>query len=213
LRCLSPSRAATPPVARRAAALNRIGLRSRAAPDRLVRYHPRRETPRKRRRTVPQARELEVLRKTVLAKELTEPESEALSRLIKLRTLQDGEIVCDEGQADSKLHIVVSGALNVSKREAGGNAWTTLYALTAGDLVGELSFVDETPHYAALRAAGPTEILSLDRKDLEGLLDTQPRIVYRVMRAIMRTVHSLMRRMSVQAIELQNYIYKQHGRY
>jgi hypothetical protein len=33
------------------------------------------------------------------------------------------------------------------------------------------------------------------------------------MRAIMRTVHSLMRRMSVQSIELQNYIYKQHGRY
>jgi CRP-like cAMP-binding protein len=162
---------------------------------------------------VAQSRELEILRKTVLAKELTDAESEALSRLIKLRTLQDGEIVCDEGQSDSKLHIVVSGALNVAKREPGGKGWSNLYALTAGDLVGELSFIDETPHYAAIRAAGPTEILSLDRKDLEGLLEKEPRIVYRVMRAIMRTVHSLMRRMSVQAIELQNYIYKQHGRY
>jgi CRP-like cAMP-binding protein len=162
---------------------------------------------------VAQSRELEILRKTVLAKELTSEESEALSGLIKLRTLQDGEIVCDEGQSDSKLHIVVSGALNVSKREPGGTGWSSLYTLTAGDLVGELSFIDETPHYAAIRAAGPTEILSLDRKDLEGLLEKQPRIVYRVMRAIMRTVHSLMRRMSVQAIELQNYIYKQHGRY
>lgn len=160
-----------------------------------------------------QARELEVLRRTVLAKELNEAESEALSHLIKLRALQDGEIVCDEGQSDSKLHIIVSGALNVSKREPGGKGWSTLYTLTAGDLVGELSFIDETPHYAAIRAAGPTEILSLDRKDLEGLLEKQPWIVYRVMRAIMRTVHSLMRRMSVQAIELQNYIYKQHGRY
>ncbi len=158
-------------------------------------------------------RESELLRKTVLAKELADADCDVLSGLVRLRSLQDGEIVCDEGQSDSKLHVVMSGALNVSKREPGGKGWTTLYALTAGDLVGELSFIDETPHYAALRAAGPTEILSLDRKDLETLLESHPWVVYRVMRAIMRTVHALMRRMSVQAIELQNYIYKQHGRY
>jgi CRP-like cAMP-binding protein len=154
-----------------------------------------------------------MVRKTVLAKELSDADCDVLAGLVRLRSLQDGEIVCDEGQSDSKLHVVMSGALNVSKREPGGKGWTTLYALTAGDLVGELSFIDETPHYAALRAAGPTEILSLDRKDLEKLLESHPWVVYRVMRAIMRTVHALMRRMSVQAIELQNYIYKQHGRY
>jgi CRP-like cAMP-binding protein len=154
-----------------------------------------------------------MVRKTVLAKELSDADCDVLAGLVRLRTLADGEIVCDEGQSDSKLHVVMSGALNVSKREPGGKGWTTLYALTAGDLVGELSFIDETPHYAALRAAGPTEILSLDRKDLEKLLESHPWVVYRVMRAIMRTVHALMRRMSVQAIELQNYIYKQHGRY
>ena len=158
-------------------------------------------------------RELEIVRKTVLAKELSESESEVLSGLVKLRTLQDGEILCDEGRSDSKLHVIVSGALTVSKRDPGGDGWTSLYALTAGDLVGELSFIDETPHYAALRAAGPTEVLSLDRSDLEKLLEKHPWVVYRVMRAIMRTVHSLMRRMSVQSIELQNYIYKQHGKY
>jgi CRP-like cAMP-binding protein len=162
---------------------------------------------------VPKTRELEVVRKTILAKELSDADTEVLSKLVKLRALRDGEIVCDEGQSDNKLHVVVSGAINVSKRDPGGKGWTTLYTLTAGDLVGELSFIDETPHYAALRAAGPTEILSLERRDLEKLLDKQPWIVYRVMRAIMRTVHALMRRMSVQAIELQNYIYKQHGKY
>jgi CRP-like cAMP-binding protein len=162
---------------------------------------------------VPQARELEIVRKTVLAKELSEPESELLSQLVKLETLQDGEIICDEGQSDNKLHVVVSGAVNVSRRDPGGKGWTTLYTLTHGDLVGELSFIDETPHQSALRAAGPTEILSLDRRDLEKLLDQHPWLVYRVMRAIMRTVHALMRRMGLQAIELQNYIYKQHGKY
>jgi CRP-like cAMP-binding protein len=155
---------------------------------------------------------LDVLRVSVLGKELSGEEAQILADLIRLHSLKDGEIVCDEGQADSKLYVVISGALNVSKRDPAGG-WSNLYAMTHGDLVGELSFIDETPHYAALRAAGPTEVFSLDRRDLETLLETHPRIAYKVMRAIMRTVHGILRRMSVQAVELQNYIYKQHGKY
>ncbi len=42
---------------------------------------------------------------------------------------------------------------------------------------------------------------------------THPAIVYHVMRAISATVHATQRRLSHQAVELSNYIYKQHGRY
>ena len=157
-------------------------------------------------------REFEVLRKSILGKELSDDECEVLSKKIELQKLADGEVVCDEGQSDSKLHVIVSGALNVARRDPSGH-WNTLYTLIHGDLVGELSFIDGTPHYSALRAAGPTEIFSLDRSELEGLLEKHPWIAYRVMRAIMRTVHALLRRISAQSIELQNYIYKQHGKY
>jgi CRP/FNR family cyclic AMP-dependent transcriptional regulator len=34
-----------------------------------------------------------------------------------------------------------------------------------------------------------------------------------VMRAIMRTVHRILRSMNLQYVELTNYIAKQHGRY
>jgi hypothetical protein len=34
-----------------------------------------------------------------------------------------------------------------------------------------------------------------------------------VMRAIVRTVHEIQRRISMQSVELANYIYKQHGKY
>ena len=56
--------------------------------------------------------------------------------------------------------------------------------LSAGDLVGELSFLDETPHYAALVAIGPTRVFGLERAKLEALLRPDPELVYRVMRAI-----------------------------
>ena len=59
----------------------------------------------------------------------------------------------------------------------------------------------------------PTRIFSLRREKLESLLGSEPLIVYRVMRAIFRVVHGILHRMALQATELTNYTYKQHGRY
>ena len=53
----------------------------------------------------------------------------------------------------------------------------------------------------------------LEREKLESLLTARPDIVYKVMRAIIRAVHQVQRRLSMQSVELTNYIYKQHGRY
>ena len=51
------------------------------------------------------------------------------------------------------------------------------------------------------------------REKLESLIDDHPWIVYRVMRSIIRGVHQIQRRLSMQQAELSNYIFKQHGRY
>ena len=56
-------------------------------------------------------------------------------------------------------------------------------------------------------------MFGLEREQLEGMLATDADIVYRVMRGILRTVHQIQRRLSMQQVELTNYIYKQHGRY
>jgi CRP-like cAMP-binding protein len=56
-------------------------------------------------------------------------------------------------------------------------------------------------------------VLGLDRRQFESLLEREPQIVYRVMRAIVRHVHQVQHRLSAQSVELTNYITKQHGRY
>ena len=56
-------------------------------------------------------------------------------------------------------------------------------------------------------------VVSLDRNKFEALLDTNPRLVYDVMRAIVRRVHRTLRRMNLQYVELTNYISQTHGRY
>ena len=45
------------------------------------------------------------------------------------------------------------------------------------------------------------------------LIPKDPDLVYKVMRAVMRTVHRILRRMNFQYTQLMDYISHQHGRY
>ena len=157
-------------------------------------------------------RTVELVGKSVLAKELSPGDVELLAGIVEVRRLSGDALLYDAGHADSHMHVIVSGALGVSRRNAEGQ-WENLHVLTHGDLAGELSFIDGTPHYAALRALGDTEVLSLDRNDLETLIATNPWLVYRVMRAIARVTHTVQRRLSMQAAELTHYIYKNQAKY
>ncbi len=164
-------------------------------------------------RTREETPKLELVRNSALAVELTGDQCAVLTEVMSVRELADGEILVKQGASDNHLYAVVSGALAVARQVEAGGEWVTLHVLTKGDLAGELGFMDGRPHYAALRAAGPTRVLSLERGKLESLLERDPVVVYRVMRAIFRVVHVILNRMAMQTSELTNYLYKVHGKY
>ena len=155
---------------------------------------------------------IEALKSTKLAAELDDDQVRKLAALITLRDLTAGEMLVKEGPSDNHLYVILTGDLSVIK-SAGTEAAETLFTLDAGDFVGELSFIDGTARYASLVAVDAARVLGLERERLESLLKSDPEIVYRVMRAILRAVHQIQRRLSIQSVELTNYIYKQHGRY
>jgi CRP/FNR family transcriptional regulator, cyclic AMP receptor protein len=149
---------------------------------------------------------LEILRSSALGGELAPSECAVLAKLVNLKTLADGEILLPEGARDPLVHVVVDGRVQVVKDSVHGR--TVLHTLKAGDLIGELSFMDDEPRYGALIAAGPTRVLSLSRADFESLIETEPRVVYKVMRAIMRVAHRVQRNVSRELQEMQNYVYR-----
>lgn len=152
------------------------------------------------------------LRASRLAAELSDEQCRMLAEAMELRDLREGEVLVREGAPDEHFYLVVSGFLGVVKN-AGTSDQVTLNTLSAGDFAGELSWLDGEKRYASLIAAAPTRVIGLERARLEALLDKDPLLVYRVMRAIVRVVHQLQRRLWMQQSELSNYIYKQHGRY
>ena len=154
----------------------------------------------------------EALRATKLAAELTDDQCRTLARLVAVRELKQGEVLAREGAVDNHIYVILAGTLGVVK-DAGTDDAITINTLATGDFVGEMGFMDGTEAYASKVALGDTRVLGLEREKLESLLATEPLIVYRVMRAIIRVVHQIQRRLAMHQVELSNYIYKQHGRY
>ena len=154
----------------------------------------------------------EAIKQSPLGAELTEAQCQVLSDQVSACGLLAGAFLLQEGKVDDSIHVITKGTLEVVTTTGGGD-WVTLQVLREGDMVGELGFIDGVPHSAAIRALTDTELFSLNRAALEALLKPDPQLVYQVMRAIIRTVHVILRRMNLQYVELTNYITKTHGRY
>jgi CRP-like cAMP-binding protein len=155
---------------------------------------------------------VEALRHSRLGTELTSEQMQILAGILAFRDLEPGDVLVPQGTSDNHLYVIVRGALAVV-RNAETPERVTLLTLTAGDLVGELSFIDETPHYASLVATSPTSCPRSRTRTARGAARQGTAGRLRVMRAIVRTVHEIQRRISMHATELTNYIYKQHGKY
>lgn len=153
-----------------------------------------------------------VIQRSPLGRELSPAQCEKLAAVVTARGLERDMFLLEEGQKDDSIHIITSGELEVVKQTGGGD-WVALQLLRSGDMAGELGFIDGLEHSAAIRALNNAEVFSLARPDLEKLLDEDPHLVYQVMRAIMRTVHGILRRMNLQLVEMTNYVTKHHGRY
>jgi CRP/FNR family cyclic AMP-dependent transcriptional regulator len=138
----------------------------------------------------------EAIKASPLGAELSDDQCEMLAEVTSACGIRDRAFLIEEGQKDDALHVITSGMMEVVSQTGGGDM-VTLQILRPGDMIGEMGFIDGVEHSAGLRA----------------MLQKDPDLVYKVMRAIMRTVHRILRSMNLQYVELTNYIAKQHGRY
>jgi CRP/FNR family cyclic AMP-dependent transcriptional regulator len=147
-----------------------------------------------------------------LGTELDDDEAGMLAGLMEKQVLKGGDYLIKEGTLDDALHVMVEGNLEVVKRTAADGV-ASIAIVRESHLAGELSFIDGNVHTVGLRALCDSKIITLERKKFEAIVDENPQLVYKVMRAVARSAHRIMHQMNDEFIELSNYIFKQHGRY
>lgn len=153
----------------------------------------------------------EAVARSILGAELEPGECTALAGAMGVLQLQPGEVLVRENEARRTLFVLASGRLGVCKVD--GDRETTLYQLRIGECAGTRAFLDGSERKAMLRADSDTAVLTLEPEDFEGLIDSHPRLVYKVMRALFRVTHANLMRMNLESAELRNYMMKTGGRY
>jgi CRP-like cAMP-binding protein len=158
---------------------------------------------------------MNALRHSSLSEELRDSEIEHLANMVSVREYKAGEYILQPGETALKDSLLILGSGDVEATAATGGEHMTLHMLQMGDLAGIIGFVggNVLQISATIVAKTDSKVLVLERTRFESLLNSQPAIVYYVMRGIVRHVHGIVRRMNTQSIEMNNYIHKTHGRY
>ena len=155
--------------------------------------------------------DFEKLGDSAIGEELNVNECKTLASVMKVRHAEDGEILVSESGAENTLFVLIEGNLDVINSQDGQEE--VVYTMQAGEVAGTRAFVDRSPRKATLRAKGDITVYTLDPFEFESLMDKQPRIVYKAMRAIFKITHGNLLRMNQEKEQLSNYINRTHGRY
>jgi CRP-like cAMP-binding protein len=158
---------------------------------------------------------LQTLHSSTLTEELRDAEIESLGQLFEVMDFKAGQALLKPGEERLKSTLIVLANGEVEATAHVGGEQATLHLLQPGDLAGIITFVggNVSQISATIVAKTDCKVLLLERCKFESLLNSQPAIVYYVMRGIVRHTHGIVRRMNAQSIEMSNYLYKTGGRF
>lgn len=116
-----------------------------------------------------------------------------------------GSIYC-EGDEDSSLFVLASGAVRIDKI-VNFDQQQTLDRLQPGDFFGEVSFVLGGEHCASAQALQETEIVQIRRTEFDKLARRHPDVGYRVIVRMAVQLAERLRAMDEKFVDLVDYIY------
>lgn len=97
------------------------------------------------------------------------------------RDISAGTVLIHEGRPIEALYIVLEGLMTVSAAALGGKE---VARLGAGEIIGEMSFVDARPPSATVTALQNSVVFALDRARLADKLERNPHFAARFYRAV-----------------------------
>lgn len=88
--------------------------------------------------------------------------------------LNVGDILVSEGEESNEMYYLSSGTLGVFKKDESGEE-RQIGTVYSGELVGEMSFIDNEPRSASVRAIGDCELKVIPKSKFEQYLRAQPK--------------------------------------
>ncbi len=134
-----------------------------------------------------QDKKVESLKRAPLFAGLSRKELVQLARLSDDVEVPAGRVLCKEGDRGREFFVLVEGEVDVARK---GRRVATL---GAGDFVGEISLLEPTPRTATVTAKTPLRFFVLTPRDFKQMLEENPSVERKILRALARRVLELSR--------------------
>lgn len=128
---------------------------------------------------------VQALKRVPLFEGLSKKELVALARVTEDLEIPAGGVLCKEGETGQEFFVIVDGKIEVTRN---GRA---LAQRGGGDFVGEIALLEDTPRTATVKAKTKLRVFVVTRKDFLFLIDENPSVERKVMRALARRVIEL----------------------
>lgn len=100
--------------------------------------------------------------------EFTMEDATVTKQKIERREVEDGEILFEEGDTADQAYLVIDGRVQVYRKS--GNEEVVLATLGRGDILGEMSLIDNQPRMASARVVGKAKLTVITQDDLAARL-------------------------------------------
>ncbi|GAB4116233.1 MAG: hypothetical protein Fur005_38340 [Roseiflexaceae bacterium] len=107
--------------------------------------------------------------------------AEIADRLDRIQ-LPGGTTIFQEGDAGTAMYLLTVGRVRIEAN------WQAIATISAGEGFSEMAVLDPAPRSATAETLEPTELLQLQRADLDALFDERPEIVHSLIRTLTRNL-------------------------
>ena len=125
---------------------------------------------------------LDELRRVPLFAGLSEEDLERLYQMAETVSIPAGELVLQEGDPGDALYVVLDGELEITKRQGGQDI--LLAVSRAGEFLGEMSLLEQTPRSASVRTSQESRLLVISQAAFQTLLSCSPSAPLRILHTL-----------------------------
>ncbi len=112
----------------------------------------------------------EALRKIPLLAGLPGADLDRLAGLVRVRDVEAGTTLFEEGDAGERAYVIEAGEIEILK--GSGSRQVLLAVRRSGEVIGEMSLVEDAPRMATARARCDSRLLVIEREHMDALLDS-----------------------------------------
>ncbi|MDQ5824329.1 MAG: ATP-binding protein [Chloroflexota bacterium] len=128
------------------------------------------------------------LEKLPLFAGLPEREMELLVRMAEPATIKTGQVLMEEGTPGDALYIIIDGEFEVTKHS--GKQRLVLGVRKTGEVLGEMSLIEQVPRMATVRALRDSQVLGISQGGFHQLLAGNPSAVNAILRTFITRLRS-----------------------